>query len=107
MSEWKEAAIEYKYAEIPEKPQYKKKKKKKKIKKSDHKHIYASCMYNDGFYTYRNGEIVPMLWYGTYCIICGRIGDITYNTDKLTKKLPIFEISLFKDKYIPIGDDND
>lgn len=107
MSEWKEAAIEYKYAEIPEKPRYKKKKKKKKIKKSDHKHIYVPCMYNTSEYVvYRNGEKTPMLYYGTYCEICGRIGDITYNTNKLTEKLPIYKIS-FLDKYIPIGDNND
>ena len=98
MSEWKKAAIEYKYAEIPEKPQYKKKKKKKKIKRSDHKHQYENCLYHISKFNKLNlGEY----FIGTYCSICGRIDDISIKDISLDdNNLPIFEINSWFDKFV-------
>lgn len=101
MSDWKESTIHYKYTELPEEPRYKKKKKKKKVKKSKHKHNYIPCAYNLDIYVHRNGERSPMLYYGTVCSICGRIGDITSNTNKMTGNLPVHEID-WNDKYVSL-----
>ena len=103
-SEYKETKIQYKYSILPDEPKYVKKKKKKKIKKSNHKHQYEECIFRIEKYTNLNlGEYFN----GTYCPICGRIGDvdITLTKVELHENLPIFEINSVFDKFIPfLGD---
>lgn len=95
-SDWKEDKLKYKYDPIPEEVSYKKKKTKKAVKKSDHKHKYAYCIFS------RKGPQDSQSFdysYGTYCTICGRIGDRVFfghdNPDNVV--LPIFwNIDFFK-----------
>ena len=90
MSEWKKSAIEHKYAELPEKPRYKKKKKKVRVR-SDHKHIYACSIFDSGQYEYRNHEKVPAYNIITYCVRCGRIDDIHYHIHLSDYNLPVLK----------------
>ena len=92
---WKEFTLQYKYAEIPEESRYVKKKKKKIVKKSNHKHQYAECIFDSG---------IPLgKWEGRYCTICGRIENMTIGHNiQLTDDKPIFKAGLF-DKYVQLG----
>lgn len=105
----KELTLEYKYAELPEEPmRYRKKKKKKVHKKSDHKHHYVPCMYDVGLYIWGYGITSPYMYRGTYCDICGRIGDIRYNNGDIgidESELPVFEIDRLWDKFVNLNGD--
>ncbi len=103
-SEYKEMKIQYKYRELPEEPRYKKKK-KKVHKKSDHKHDYQPCLFKVPVWSYIKGKKERCIYAGTYCTICGRIGDITVQKMEENNSLPIFSISFF-DKFVNqnIGD---
>lgn len=55
---------------------YKPTKKKKKPKKANHKHVYENCVYDivfDPAHGFRD-KIYHSI--GTYCSICGKIGDL-------------------------------
>lgn len=104
MSEWKEEAIKYKYAPLPEEAAYVKKKKKLRVKRSDHKHIYAKCLFAT---TWPGQRRKVGFSEGTYCTICGRIGDRYITTtlvsdDKNPDNLPVFWDIDFFAKYVPI-----
>lgn len=104
MSEWKEDVIKYKYDPLPEEVRYTKKKQKSKSKKSDHKHNYAKCLFATTWHGQRRKVGFSD---GTYCTICGRIGDrYIFNTlvseDKNPDNLPIFWDIDFFAKYVPI-----
>lgn len=106
----KEYKLEYKYAELPEEPvKYRKKKKKKAPKKSDHKHHYVPCMYDTGCYITRNGLSFPHIHHGTYCDICGRIGNLYFNfgeDDVDDSTLPVFEINdPWKTRFVDLNGD--
>ena len=97
---WKEFTLQYKYAELPDEPRYKKKKKKKIIKKSNHKHQYAECIFDPN--TTLGGE----KWYygGRYCTICGRIDNMYIGGNiQLTDDKPIFKVNNILDKYVQLG----
>lgn len=97
-SDYKEQVIKYKYAELPEETQYKKKKKKKSRQRSDHKHCYASSIFDCGHYTLYHGTRRPAYYIVDYCVICGRINDATYNDKISNPSLPVFKIK-FKDLF--------
>ena len=93
----KEFKIQRKYKELPEQPRYKKKKKKISVKRSNHKHIYNECLFSFCFF----GE--PYMGAGTYCTICGRIGDIDVASKVITNNdLPIFNIDDFLAKEVKL-----
>lgn len=91
-SEYKQEVTNYKYAEIPEEPRYKKKKKKVPHIKSKHKHRYASALFDCGHHTYFYGIKSPRYYIVDYCVICGRINDITSNEKIKNSNLPVFKI---------------
>lgn len=64
-SRYRQQVVDYKYAQLPEDIKYIKKKQKKKVIRSNHKHMYVPC-----YFKYKIGYEI-----GTYCSICGRIGD--------------------------------
>lgn len=94
----KEFKIQRKYKELPEQPRYKKKKKKVSVKRSNHKHIYHECLFSfNNFF----GE--DYMGAGTYCPICGRIGDINIASKVITNDdLPIFIIDDFLAKEVKL-----
>jgi len=88
---------------------YRKKAKKKNSKKSDHKHRYEDCAFE-----------IPSKWYiphqteeelfvlsrtelikGQYCIICGKIGQVSMFDAPVVKE-PKFKIISPFEKYIKI-----
>ena len=86
-------------------------------KKAKHKHIYADCLYDimDNTYDRQRGFVKePKQVSGTYCTICGKVGDIQYlrlggEQDKRPKdelnNLPVFKLDdIWKQKYINEGD---
>lgn len=96
---WKEFSLQHKYAELPEEPRYIKKKKKKSVKKSDHKHQYADCIFDPEM------TLGGKRWYyaGRYCTICGRIDNAYIGGNiQITGDKPIFKADLF-DKYVQLG----
>lgn len=98
----KESKIHHKYAELPDEAKYKKKKKKITIKKSNHKHQYKHCLYKTPGFTVINGKRNTWTWGGTYCTICGRVGDVSIGASKIINdSLPIFELDDLFAKYIP------
>ena len=103
----KELKLAYKYAELPDEPaKYRKKKKKKSRKKSDHKHQYEPCLFDYHTSLLQNGIEKPCMYGGTYCVICGRIGDITIGCKRITNdNLPIFEIDSWFDKFVNLNGD--
>jgi len=54
-------------------PKYRKKSKSTNKAKSDHKHEYTDCLLFDG----------KSHWKGTYCKICGKIGDRKWETEPI------------------------
>ena len=48
----------------------------KSNKKSKHKHIYKACLFED----YSFERLEPRLYIGTYCSVCGKIGNRTSPT---------------------------
>lgn len=99
----KEFKIQYKYAELPDEPRYKKKKKKKVIKKANHKHQYAECIFDPDM------PLGNKRWYyaGRYCTICGRIENMSIGGNiELTDDKPIFKAGLF-DKYVTLQGTNE
>ena len=99
---YKESNIRYKYAEIPEEPVYKKKKKPQKIKKSNHKHHYAECLYDSEMI-----KGLPYRYKGTYCTICGRIGDIRIGREIVDDHtVPVFTADVWKDKFVTLPEGN-
>lgn len=100
---WKEELLKYKYSVIPEEVSYKKKKKKQKIKKADHKHQYEPCIFAKEWPT--DGKKVGY-HKGTYCPICGRIGDqnlfYTLTNAEDLDKFPVFWNVDFFAKYIDL-----
>lgn len=98
MSDWKESAIKHKYAELPEKPRYKKKKKPKRVARSDHKHHYACGIFNSSNYTYFRGKKYPAYNIITYCTICGRIDDVERIDDsEMRKRIPNPNLPILKE----------
>lgn len=101
-TDWKEDKLKYKYDPIPEEVSYKKKKIKQKIKKSDHKHQYEPCIFAN---QWPNPEKIGYKK-GTYCPICGRIGErYSYYTlidAEDLDNLPIFWNVDFSAKYIDL-----
>lgn len=105
MSDWKESAIKHKYAELPEKPRYKKKKKPKRVVRSDHKHRYACGIFNSSNYIYFHGKKYPSYNIITYCTICGRIDDVEMRKHIPNPSLPIFkEVDAWTTKNINLED---
>ncbi len=99
---YKQWVNEYKYAEIPEEPRYRKKKKPMKIKRSDHKHVYEPCLFK--VKKWDNLNVKPF-YGGSYCIICGRIKDFTIGSEIITNySAPTFEIEDMSAKYVDLGD---
>lgn len=95
---WKEFAIQHKYAELPDEPRYKKKKKKKSIKRSNHKHRYASAILDCGQYQYYQGVKEPRYYVVEYCSICGRINEVILGGNIRNPNLPVFKVE-FKDLF--------
>ena len=87
---YKEMVIEHKYKELPEEPKYKKKKKKIHIR-SDHKHRYASAIFDCGLYKTIKGKKEPYYYVGTYCVLCGRIESINIGGNITNPNLPVFK----------------
>ena len=108
-------------------PKYRKKSQKKPPKKANHKHEWANCVYETatiGYSKEKGFYRTTELTVGTYCHICGKIGDIadrrykintspyskflTYEWsedakkefDPSTRTMPFFEINQFKDKFV-------
>jgi len=104
MSDWKESALQYKYAELPETPRYKKKKKKLSVRRSDHKHRYACSIFDCGDYTYYKKIKRPYYYIGTYCVICGRINNMEADRTNSNYNLPIFKIDDIFAKSINLED---
>lgn len=104
-SEYKELVNQYKYAEIPEEPRYKKKKKPAAIKRSNHKHVYKPCLFK---YTNWNNLKIKDTYGGEYCIICGRIKDhirgFTIGGNIINDNIPTFNIDDIFQKYVDLGD---
>lgn len=81
MFEWKEEALRYKYAPIPEEaPRHVKKRGKKVPKKANHRHEYENCI----IVGYSQLCSVPKDALASYCTICGKRGD--YHQDELSRK---------------------
>ncbi len=58
---------------------YRKKSVKKRRKKSKHAHKYAPCVfeYEDMCFDKAHGiQMVPRTSIGSYCVICGKVGDV-------------------------------
>lgn len=92
MSEWKESKLEHKYTPLPEEPRYTKKKQKKKVIKSDHKHYYEDCLFRR-VYVSRSGTKGLRIYGGTYCPICGRVGNIDIGASNIiNENLPMFNL---------------
>ncbi len=108
-------------------PKYRKKSQKKPPKKANHKHEWANCVYNTMTYGYSREKgfyKTTELSVGTYCPICGKIGNVADQKyrenicaipkfyqlewtkeaqkefDPATRTLPFFEINQFKDKFV-------
>lgn len=96
-SDYKEQVIKYKYTELPEETRYKKKKKKSR-QRSDHKHCYASSIFDCGHSIRYHGIKSPIYYIVDYCVICGRINNVTHNDKILNPSLPVFKIK-FKDLF--------
>lgn len=103
MSDWsyKKSTLDYKYTPLPEEPKYKKKKQKKKIKKSDHKHVYVPCYFDYGMSVYKNHKKIRAYGSGTYCSICGRIGDYCFNNVLIEEANPDWPI--FKREFLDLN----
>lgn len=103
-SEYKQQVVDYKYAQLPEDTKYKKKKKKKQVKRSDHKHIYVPCYFNYNTYIYVNHKKIWVYVPGTYCPVCGRIGDRKFDSipiEKTNPNWPVFKKELLDlNKYV-------
>lgn len=102
----KELRLKLKYAELPDEPRPAKKKKPKRVPRSDHKHVYASCYFDQGTFIYKDGKKIPAYGCGKYCSICGRIGDTGWNLIPVTKanpNIPVFNRKLLDlNKYVAI-----
>lgn len=108
-------------------PKYKKKARKKPPKKANHKHEWASCVYQTDSVAYSREKgfyKTAELTIGKYCPICGKIGvigdqDYRINTSQIpkffhmewsekalkefnpaTRTLPFFRINQFRDKFV-------
>ena len=108
-------------------PKYRKKSQKKPPKKANHKHEWANCVYNTvtcGYSREKGFYKTTELSVGTYCPICGKIGNIADQKyrenictipkfyqmawtkeaqkefDPATRTLPFFKIDQFKDKFV-------
>lgn len=59
-------------------PRYRKKSNKIGLKRSKHKHQYADCLLETNNYPdFRTGRIEgTRMWFGSYCTICGKIGEV-------------------------------
>ena len=122
--------------DISDVPKYRKKSKKSSPKKSNHEHEYEFCVFEyEGFSLSDTLGIQNVMEHsiGTYCRICGKIGDIQtrdskwvsdssvynrgvavgykYNDDSLvqlnpeTRTLPLFSIgNMWKVKYVNLED---
>lgn len=77
---------------------YRKKAKHKPKKKVDHKHNFMPCVYN---ITHKYGELVDGNRYvpsikptiGTYCDICGKIGDVLFLNLPISKMKWKFDVN--------------
>lgn len=94
-------------------PKYKKKSSKKHAKKSDHKHRYEPCVfkYSSLWYLAKpESHIVGDLEVinktiksnGTYCPICGKVGDIELWSKEVFTDVPIFQVTTPFEKYIDV-----
>ena len=101
MLTWKESAIKHKYAELPDKPKYKKKKKKKNHIKSDHKHRYACVVLDCDHHIYVHHEKKPCYYIGVYCTKCGRLDNVISMSPTTKFNLPVLKIN-FQDMFRPI-----
>jgi hypothetical protein len=90
-------------------PKYKKNTKSnvsKSNQKSKHKHLYVPCKFST--YTGWAWRKEPLIEYGTYCTICGKIGEkkwFMYEKDLAEWKVknaeaPTFELSEFTAKNV-------
>lgn len=95
---YKEEMIKNKYVEIPEEPRYKKKKKKKPHIKVNHKHRYASALFNCGHFVYYFGIKEPKYYIIEYCTVCGRIKDVIAGGNISNSNLPVFKVK-FEDLF--------
>lgn len=83
-SDIRQMVVDYKYAEIPETPKYRKKKAKKTPKKADHKHQYQNVIIE---YTYpRNYPVSrlagkPAYALESYCKICGKLSSPVWDEE--------------------------
>ena len=100
----KELMLKAKYAELPSEPKYKKKKTKKKIKRADHKHMYVPCYFDYKICTYKDHKKIRSYAVGTYCFICGRIGNYSWSNipiEEANPDWPVFERELLDmNKYV-------
>ena len=100
-----------------EEPKYKSKKESSVSHssiKSKHKHVYAPCKFTYS-QTYAIPDNEPKIYHftdvGTYCIICGRIGQrsMHYREDKKKQfdlenpNAPIFTVEGYRDKFVDIS----
>lgn len=111
-------------------PKYRKKSTKKPPKKANHKHKWASCVYQTDSVSYSKEKgfyKTPELTVGTYCSVCGKIGlihnpdfivqmteiingnryyssdwsnEAKKELDPATRTLPLFIVDQFKDKFV-------
>ena len=99
-----------------EEPKYKSKKESSVSHssiKSKHKHVYAPCKFTYS-QTYaipnKDAKIYHFTDIGTYCTICGKIGDrkmswkpeYKENFNKENPNAPVFEVSGYMDKFVNI-----
>lgn len=83
-SDIRQMVVDYKYAEIPETPKYRKKKAKKTPKKADHKHQYQNVIIE---YTYpRNYPVSrlagkPAYALESYCKVCGKLSSPVWDEE--------------------------
>lgn len=88
---------------------YKKKSKRKPPIKASHKHDFQSCLFDfNGIMLDKAHGFVPhpQSGLGTYCVICGKIGDISFKEpDSIDKKLPRFRIeNIWSQKFVCVNE---
>lgn len=122
-------------------PKYKKKSQAKPPEKAKHKHVYEPCLieYPEQWYLkphehelYENGKVKTKLRFGSYCPICGKLGEgdhdrwrmlvkrhngvISYyeqvwteeaerELNPSTRTLPVFKTDGWREKFVKIKED--
>lgn len=96
--------------EYDEEMPYKKKSNRKSPTKANHKHDFQSCLFDfDGITLDKAHGFVPrpQIGAGTYCVICGKIGGISFKEpDSINEALPRFRVdNIWSQKFVCVNEE--